>query len=184
MKEKLTGFGDAYEEAIDLPSYKHEYIFKYLQISPSYWIAHRVIALGEKIPNEDLPNNFDKVLETYRKLGDVYLKEFYEWWVAGASNAFASQKKKQVWIGIDPTKPKDRLIKEFEVFLSKLETKNAIAEEDFPHLRTDSTLFMSELGETGSIGKKSLYGNCLDGGNTQRKDARRYELTQRRNPAM
>jgi hypothetical protein len=131
MKEKLTGFGDAYEEAIDLPSYKHEYIFKYLQISPSYWIAHRMIALGEKIPNEDLPNNFDKVLETYRKLGDVYLKEFYEWWVAGASNAFASQKKKQVWIGIDPTKPKDRLIKEFEVFLSKLESKNANAEEGF-----------------------------------------------------
>jgi hypothetical protein len=124
MKENITGFGAAYEEAIDLPNYKHEYIFHYLQISPSYWLAHRVIALGEEIPNEELPKDFDEVLGTYRQLGDVYLKEFYEWWLEGAGNAFASQKKKQVWIGIDPTKSKDRLIKEFEIFLSKLESKN------------------------------------------------------------
>ncbi len=127
--EKLTGFGDAYEEAIDLPNYKHEYIFKYLQISPSYWLAHQVITLGEKIRQEDLPRDFDKVEKTYRLLGDVYLKDFYEWWLSGASNAFASQKKKQVWIGIDPTKSKDRLIKEFEVFLSKLESKNSKSDE-------------------------------------------------------
>ena len=131
MIEKLTGFGAAYEEAIDLPNYKHEYIFKYLQISPSYWLAHRIISLGELIPQKDLPKDFDKVLETYRRLGDVYLKEFYEWWLDGASNAFAAQKKKQVWIGIDPTKSKDRLIKEFEVFLSKLETNKAKLDEGF-----------------------------------------------------
>ena len=129
MKENITGFGAAYEEAIDLPNYKHEYIFHYLQISPSYWLAHRTIALGETIPNEELPKDFEKVLDTYRQLGDVYLKDFYEWWLEGASNAFASQKKKQVWIGIDPSKSKDRLIKEFEVFLSKLETNKAKLDE-------------------------------------------------------
>lgn len=124
MNENMTGFGSAYEEAIDLPNYKHEYIFRYLQISPSYWLAHRVIALGEIIPTQELPKDFDKVLDTYRLLGNVYLKDFYEWWLEGSSKGFASQKKKQVWIGIDPSKPRDKLIKEFEIFLSKLETKN------------------------------------------------------------
>ncbi len=124
MNENMTGFGSAYEEAIDLPNYKHEYIFRYLQISPSYWLAHRVIALSETIPTQELPKDFDKVLDTYRLLGNVYLKDFYEWWLEGASKSFASQKKKQVWIGIDPSKPRDKLIKEFEIFLSKLETKH------------------------------------------------------------
>lgn len=122
----MTGFGSAYEEAIDIPNYKHEYIFRYLQISPSYWLAHRVIALGETIPTQELPKDFDKVLNIYRLLGNVYLKDFYEWWLEGASKGFASQKKKQVWIGIDPSKPRDRLIKEFEIFLSKLETNNQL----------------------------------------------------------
>ncbi len=131
MKDKLTGFGTGYEEAIDLPSYKHEYIFKYLQISPSYWLAHKVIALNKVIPKNALPKDFDKVLETYNQLGDVYLKDFHEWWLEGASKAFASEKKKQVWIGIDPRKSTDQLIKEFEVFLSKLDNKKALVEKGF-----------------------------------------------------
>ncbi len=121
---KLTGFGSGFEEVVDLPNYKHEYMFNYLRLSPSYWLAHRITSLGEVIPKEELPKDFEKVLNTYKKLGNVYQKEFYEWWLSGGKNAFAKEKKKQVWLGIDPSKSKDQLRKEFEKFLSKLNDGN------------------------------------------------------------
>lgn len=123
--DKLTGFGGGFDEVVDLPNYKHEYMFYYLQLSPSYWLAHRRIALNEQISQDQLPKNFDQVLATYKKLGSVYQMEFFEWWLAGAYKAFGSAKKKQVWLGIDPNKSKDRLRKEFEEFLSKLDSKKA-----------------------------------------------------------
>jgi hypothetical protein len=35
---------------------KHEYFFKYLQISPSYWLAHKKLMLKENISNCELPD--------------------------------------------------------------------------------------------------------------------------------
>lgn len=119
--DKLTGFGIGFEEVVDLPDYKHEYMFNYLQISPSYWLAHRIISLGEKIPVEELPKDFEDVLHTYRIIGDVYQKEFYEWWLSIGKTLFGRQKKKPVWLGIDTSKSKDQLRKEFEIFLSKID---------------------------------------------------------------
>lgn len=130
MDKKLNGFGAGYEAVVDLPNYKHEYIFNYLQISPSYWLAHRVVALGEVIPEVDLPKDFDEVMATYQKLGDVYGKEFYEWWLAGAYNAFTTEKKKLLWLGIDPTKTESQLRQDFEDFLSKLESKKQTSQQD------------------------------------------------------
>ncbi len=128
--DKLTGFGLGFEGVEELPDYKHEYMFNYLQLSPSYWLAHRIISLGEEIPNEELPNDFEAVLNTYKKIGNVYKKEFYEWWLNGGKNAFAKDKKKPIWLGIDPSKPKDQLRKEFEEFLSKLENNKTLIKDE------------------------------------------------------
>ena len=118
---KMTsGLGDA----LDLPNYKHEFMFSYLQISTSYWLAHRVIGLGENIAEEDLPADFDQVLNTYRLLGNVFQKEFYEWWLEGGKDVFATNKKKLFWLGIDPNKSREVLQKEFDAFLNKLEAKS------------------------------------------------------------
>ena len=128
--DKLTGFGIGFEEAIELPDYKHEFMFKYLQVSPSYWLAHRIISLGEAIPKEGLPKDFEDVLNTYRKIGDVYQIEFYEWWLNAGKNVFGKDKKRPVWLGIDPSKPKEQLRKEFEKFLSKLDDSNVYTKDE------------------------------------------------------
>lgn len=128
--DKLTGFGIGFEQVGELPNYKHEYMFNYLQISPSYWLAHRIISLGEAIPKEELPKDFEDVLSTYRKIGDVYQKEFYEWWLSGGKNVFGKEKNKPVWLGLDPSKPKDQLRKEFEKFLSKLDDNNIYTKDE------------------------------------------------------
>lgn len=130
MDKKINKLGSGYDEGVDLPNYKHEYMFYYLQISPSYWLAHRVIKLGEVISANELPRDFDQVLATYKKLGDVYQREFFEWWLGGAKNAFATNKKKLLWLGIDPSKTEAQIRKDFEAFISKLESKKQSNQED------------------------------------------------------
>lgn len=130
MDEKLNKLGSAYQEVADLPNYKHEYTFNYLKISPSYWLAHRVIELGERIPANELPNDFEQVIETYKKLGNVYQKEFYEWWLEGAYKAFGANKKKILWLGVDLNETEAEIRKDFEVFLSKLESKKQSKQQD------------------------------------------------------
>jgi hypothetical protein len=130
MDKNIPKLGSGYEEGIDLPNYKHEYMFYYLQISPSYWLAHRVISLGEVIPANELPKDFAQVLDTYKKLGDVYQKEFYVWWLGGAKNAFAANKKKLLWLGVDPNKTEAQIRKDFEEFLSRLESKKKSKQQD------------------------------------------------------
>lgn len=130
MDEELNKLGSAYEEVADLPNYKHEYMFNYLKISPSYWLAHRAIELGEIIPANELPKDFEQVLDTYKKLGNVYQREFYEWWLEGAYKAFGVNKKKMLWLGVDPNKTEAEIRKDFEVFISKLESKKQSKHQD------------------------------------------------------
>ena len=130
MDEELNKLGSAYEEVADLPNYKHEYMFNYLKISPSYWLAHRAIELGERIPANELPKDFEQVLDTYKKLGNVYQREFYEWWLEGAYKAFGVNKKKMLWLGVDPNKTEAEIRKDFEAFLSKLESKKQSKQQD------------------------------------------------------
>ena len=116
-------------DALDLPNYKHEFMFSYLQISTSYWLAHRVIGLGENIAEAELPADFDQVLNTYRLIGNVFQKEFYEWWLEGGKDVFATNKKKLFWLGIDPNKSREVLQKEFDAFLNKLDANSQTSDK-------------------------------------------------------
>jgi hypothetical protein len=82
-----------------------------------------VIGLGEHIDKDELPKDFSKVLETYQKIGDVYTKHFLEWWKDVGKDAFEEKPNDRIWLGIDPSKSKDELRKDFEEFLNKLEDK-------------------------------------------------------------
>ncbi len=121
--KKIFGFGSGWRLLQGEANYKHEYLFYYLQISPSYQLAYRVIGLGEQIDAKELPNDFSKVIETYKKLGDVYTKHFVEWWKEIGKEAFEEKANDRIWIGIDPSKPKDELLNDFKEFLNKLEDK-------------------------------------------------------------
>lgn len=121
--KNLLGFGSGWRQVSGNANYKHEYMFYYLMISPSYWLAHRVIGLGEQLDTKELPKDFSKVIETYNKIGDVYTKHFVEWWKDIGKEAFEEKANDRIWIGIDPSKSKDELLKNFEEFLNKLENR-------------------------------------------------------------
>ena len=122
--KNLFGFGSGWRQVTGNANYKHEYIFYYLMISPSYWLAHRQLHLNESIPASELPNDFDKVLAMYKKCGDVYSRHFIEWWDQTGKDIFANKNTKdRILISIDPTKPKQELLDDFMELLAKLDSR-------------------------------------------------------------
>ena len=110
--------------ATDRVTAKHEYFFKYLQISPSYWLAHRKIALKEKIPRNELPEDFSEVVALYKKVGDVFSRTFESWWSDRGHSLFSkTEKTHKVWLTVDLSKGKQQLMRDYENFLDQLEAK-------------------------------------------------------------
>ncbi len=120
----IYGFGSGWRHVSGNANYKHEYIFYYLMISPSYWLAHRQVHLNEAIPESELPQDFDRVLEVYKKFGDIYSTHFIEWWNQTGKDLFADKiTKDRILISIDPTKPKQALLDDFMELLAKLDSR-------------------------------------------------------------
>ena len=123
--KNLFGFGSGWRQVTGNANYKHEYMFYYLMISPSYWLAHRQVHLNESIPESELPDDFDKVLTMYKKFGDVYSRHFIEWWGQTGKDLFADKNTKdRILISIDPTKPKQELLEDFMELLAKLDSRD------------------------------------------------------------
>ena len=122
--KNLFGFGSGWRQVTGNVNYKHEHMFYYLMISPSYWLAHRQVHLNESIPESELPDDFDKVLAMYKKFGDVYSRHFIEWWDQTGKDLFADKNTKgRILISIDPTKPKQELLDDFMELLAKLDSR-------------------------------------------------------------
>jgi len=122
--KNLLGFGSGWRQVTGNANYKHEYMFYYLMISPSYWLAHRQVHLNEVIPESELPNDFDQVLEIYKKFGDIYSTHFIKWWDQTGKDLFADKTTKdRILISIDPTKPKQELLDDFMELLAKLDSR-------------------------------------------------------------
>ena len=60
---------------------EHAYFFRFLLISPSYQLAHR-IATGEAVTNQEIARvkDWDSVLTTYSRCGNVFELPFLKWW--------------------------------------------------------------------------------------------------------
>ena len=129
--KNLLGFGSGWCQVSGNANYKHEYIFYYLSISPSYWLAHRQLHLNEVIPESELPDDFANVLTMYKKFGDVYSRHFIEWWDETGKDLFADKNaKERILISIDPTKSKQVLLNDFMELLERLENKKKKAPTD------------------------------------------------------
>lgn len=128
---KIEGFGNKWDEVAKHGSYKHLFLFRYLQISPSYRLAHKVIALKEKIPKKDLPKDFDQVIKTYKKFGDVYRIHFVDWWTnVGRRINDSSTTNKRLLLSIELSESDEILLSKFKTIL-KLMRKKALTSEHY-----------------------------------------------------
>ena len=78
---------DRHKIAIDL-DWRYPHLFDFLQISPSYRLAH-LIATGKiERGRRPLPADFEEVERTYYAFGSVYRTYFGEWWFKVAQFRF------------------------------------------------------------------------------------------------
>lgn len=70
--------------------WRHEFFFRFLQISPSYRLAHLVATGGvQDLANVGhVPRDFLDVVKTYEAFGDVWQTDFWNWWVSRAQYQF------------------------------------------------------------------------------------------------
>ena len=73
---------------------EHAYFFRFLLISPSYQLAHR-IATGEEVSKQEIAcvKDWDLVLTTYSQCGNVYGLPFLKWWDQTGCDLFYKRKE-------------------------------------------------------------------------------------------
>ena len=86
--QRLTKLSfERHDIAVEL-DWRYPQLFDFLQISPSYRLAH-FVARGEIAPgSRPLPRDFEQVERTYRAFGGVYRTYFGEWWFRTAQFRF------------------------------------------------------------------------------------------------
>jgi hypothetical protein len=63
--------------------------FEYLRLSPTFWLAHKdKIGKLTKEERQQLPEDFDAVLETYKYFYDIYRFPFWGWWFEDGRDIF------------------------------------------------------------------------------------------------
>lgn len=86
----------------DLPLWQHLWFYRYLQISPVYWLAHlntgirkgdlntylKIIDSMEPIDQIDTPVHIANIYTTYQAFGDVWNIDFARWWYTRARYQF------------------------------------------------------------------------------------------------
>jgi hypothetical protein len=69
--------------------WRHESFFQFLQISPSYRLAHLIATGAQSLASSvHVPRDFPEVVKTYEAFGDVWQTDFWNWWVRRAQYQF------------------------------------------------------------------------------------------------
>lgn len=69
--------------------WRHESFFQFLQISPSYRLAHLIATGAQDVAaTAHVPQDFPDVVKTYDAFGDVWQTDFWNWWVKRAQYQF------------------------------------------------------------------------------------------------
>jgi hypothetical protein len=67
----------------------HRLWFEYLRLSPTFWLAHKnKKGTLSKEEHQQLPDDFDKVIETYEHFGEIYRYPFWGWWFEDGRDFF------------------------------------------------------------------------------------------------
>lgn len=109
---KTVVFGDKWHELNRLPDLEHELFYKFLLVSPSYRLCHKISRREIRFPKKGLPSDWDEVTRTYRICGDVYAKGFEEWWTDIGCDVFTPRQNTNVILSLDFSRPRKQIERE------------------------------------------------------------------------
>jgi hypothetical protein len=89
MTNSVVPFGKTWKELSNSALFKHKLFVRALMFSPSYQLAY-LFRTGRKdvVEQYNLPEDFDKVLEAYDQIGNIFDISFGEWWNTKGANLF------------------------------------------------------------------------------------------------
>jgi hypothetical protein len=89
MTNSVVPFGKTWKELSNSALFKHKLFVRALMFSPSYQLAY-LFRTGRKdvVEQYNLPEDFDKVLEAYDQIGNIFDISFEEWWNTKGANLF------------------------------------------------------------------------------------------------
>ena len=112
---------ERHDIAIDL-DWRYPQLFDWLQVSPSYRLAHLIATGRVARESQPLPIDFADVERTYAALGSVYRTYFGEWWLTTAQFCFgvSATPKAQTLLRLDHRQlPEEAMVDQARVGLDR-----------------------------------------------------------------
>ncbi len=128
--KKLQPFGEGWKEIGQYGTFRHDFFYKFLQISPSYQLAYKKLVKGLEINSEATPKDFDLVLENFRKFGNVFDSNYIFWWNEIGCKIFERAGGTNLAFTIDTRLSKDQLIKQFTELVDRIKVQHDKVEFD------------------------------------------------------
>ena len=91
-------------DVIPKPTWKHRSFYEFLEISPSYYLIYLYKNQKKSLSTIKKIEQYERVLETYDLIGDIYNQKFEDWWRNGAYKLFEPAQKFEALVKIDLTK--------------------------------------------------------------------------------
>lgn len=128
--KKLQAFGEGWKEIGQYGTFRHDFFYKFLQISPSYQLAYKKLVKGEEISIEAIPKDFDLVLESFKKFGNVFDSNYIYWWHDVGHKIFERTGNTNLAFSIDTSLSKHELIKQFTELVDRIKVQHVVTEVD------------------------------------------------------
>jgi hypothetical protein len=91
-------------DVVPKPTWKHRSFYEFLEISPSYYLVYLYKNKKKSLSTIKQIEQYDRVIETYDLIGDIYNQKFEDWWRNGAYKLFEPAQKFEALVKIDLTK--------------------------------------------------------------------------------
>lgn len=128
--KKLQPFGESWKEIGQFGTFRHDFFYKFLQLSPSYQLAYKKLVKKEIINTDTLPGDFDLVEENFRKFGNVFDSNYIFWWEEIGYRVFEKSNSKHVAFSINTNLSREDLIKQFTELIDQIKNSNDVASHE------------------------------------------------------
>ena len=91
-------------DEVPIPTWKHSSFYDFLEISPSYYLVYLYKNNKKSLSTIQQIEQYERVIETYDLVGDIYNQKFEDWWRNGAYKLFEPTQKFEALVKIDLTK--------------------------------------------------------------------------------
>lgn len=89
MTHSIVPFGKTWKELSNSALFKHKLFVRALMFSPSYQLAYLFRTdRKDAVKEYNLPADFDRVLQAYDQIGNIFDISFEEWWKTKGTNLF------------------------------------------------------------------------------------------------